>query len=218
MRGGKTQRTKPCGTRRGNRANLVASVCLSVVLLHKVQTRDLSWKCFSFRRSPASARSKGVGLRPLVCWDCGIESHRGHGCRECCVLSGRGLCDELITHPEESYRLWCVVVCDLETSWMRRPWPTGGSCAINKSFLSPSLELLIRNVCGENGIIIIIIVHFPHVTAVQPVLTTAPGLTHQALLILCSAKNLPTVRRVLSVDVLCVRMDRARRTVNLATA
>jgi len=32
------------------------------------------------------------------------------------VLSGRGLCDELITRPEESYRLWCVVVCDLETS------------------------------------------------------------------------------------------------------
>jgi len=29
-------------------------------------------------------------------------------------LSGRGLCDELITRPEESYRLWCVVVCDLE--------------------------------------------------------------------------------------------------------
>jgi len=24
-------------------------------------------------------------------------------CCECCVLSGRGLCDELITHPEESY-------------------------------------------------------------------------------------------------------------------
>ena len=30
------------------------------------------------------------------------------------MLSGRGLCDELITHPEESYRLCCVVVCDLE--------------------------------------------------------------------------------------------------------
>jgi len=29
------------------------------------------------------------------------------------VLSGRGLCDELITRPEESYRLWCVVLCDL---------------------------------------------------------------------------------------------------------
>jgi len=31
-------------------------------------------------------------------------------------LSGRGLCDELITCPEESYRLCCVLVCDLETS------------------------------------------------------------------------------------------------------
>ena len=37
-------------------------------------------------------------------------------CCECCVLSGRGLCDELITRPEESYRLWCVDVCDLETT------------------------------------------------------------------------------------------------------
>ena len=37
-------------------------------------------------------------------------------CFECCVLSGRGLCDELITRPEESYRLWRVVVCDQETS------------------------------------------------------------------------------------------------------
>ena len=36
-------------------------------------------------------------------------------CCKCCVLSGRGLCDELITCPEESYRLWRVVVCDLET-------------------------------------------------------------------------------------------------------
>jgi len=32
------------------------------------------------------------------------------------VSSGRGLCDELITRPEESYRLWCVTVCDLETT------------------------------------------------------------------------------------------------------
>jgi len=37
-------------------------------------------------------------------------------CCECCVLSGRGLCDEQITRPEESYRLWRVVVCDHETS------------------------------------------------------------------------------------------------------
>jgi hypothetical protein len=31
-------------------------------------------------------------------------------CCECCVLSGRGLCDGLITRPEESYRVSCVSV------------------------------------------------------------------------------------------------------------
>ena len=43
-------------------------------------------------------------------------------CCECCVLSGRSLCDELITRPEESYRLCCVVVCDIETSRMGAPY------------------------------------------------------------------------------------------------
>ena len=43
-------------------------------------------------------------------------------CCECRALSGRGLCDELITRPEESYRLWCVVVCDLETSRICAPY------------------------------------------------------------------------------------------------
>jgi hypothetical protein len=53
-------------------------------------------------------------------------------CRECWVLSGRGLCDELTTRPEESYRLRCVVVCDLETSRMRTPWPALGRSATVK--------------------------------------------------------------------------------------
>ena len=44
-------------------------------------------------------------------------------CCECCVLSGRGLCDELITRPEESYRLWRVVVCDQENSRISRLKP-----------------------------------------------------------------------------------------------
>ena len=43
-------------------------------------------------------------------------------CCECRVLSGCGLCDELITRPEESYRLWYVVVCDLETSSIGAPY------------------------------------------------------------------------------------------------
>jgi len=38
------------------------------------------------------------------------------------VLSGRGLCDELITRPEESYRLCCVDACDLETSGIGAPY------------------------------------------------------------------------------------------------
>jgi hypothetical protein len=29
---------------------------------------------------------------------------------ECCVLSGRGLCDGPMPHPEEFYRVWCVSV------------------------------------------------------------------------------------------------------------
>jgi hypothetical protein len=37
-------------------------------------------------------------------------------CWECCVLSGKGLCDELITRPEESYQLWCVIICDVGTT------------------------------------------------------------------------------------------------------
>ena len=43
-------------------------------------------------------------------------------CCECRVLSGRCLCDELVTRPEESYRLCCVVVCDLETSRIGAPY------------------------------------------------------------------------------------------------
>jgi hypothetical protein len=42
-------------------------------------------------------------------------------CCECRVLSGRSLCNELITRPEESYQLWCVV-CDLETSRIGAPY------------------------------------------------------------------------------------------------
>ena len=38
------------------------------------------------------------------------------------MFSGRVLCDELITRPEESYRLCCVVVCDLERSRMGAPY------------------------------------------------------------------------------------------------
>ena len=63
---------------------------------------------------PVAARFKAwvCGRSPAVI----VGSNPAGGMNVCCVLSGRGLCDELITGVEESYRMWCVVVCDLETS------------------------------------------------------------------------------------------------------
>jgi hypothetical protein len=59
-------------------------------------------------------------------------------CWEYCVLSGRGLCVELITSPEEPYRPWCAVVCDLETSRMRKPWPALGRNATGQFCFLPT--------------------------------------------------------------------------------
>ena len=55
------------------------------------------------RRGSAAARLLGLRVRiPPEEWM--------SVCCDCCGLSGRGLCDGLITRPEESYRLWCVWV------------------------------------------------------------------------------------------------------------
>ena len=59
---------------------------------------------------PVTARSKArVCGRPLA----GIVGSKPAGAWmsvycECCVLSGTGPCPVLITHLEESYRVWCV--------------------------------------------------------------------------------------------------------------
>jgi len=37
-------------------------------------------------------------------------------------IYGAPILDLLITRPEESYRMWCVVVCDLETSRIGAPY------------------------------------------------------------------------------------------------
>jgi len=59
-------------------------------------------------------------------------------CCECCVLSGRGVCDGLITRPEESYRLWRVVVRNLKLEEAKAHyWPventTTMGCSIRKT-------------------------------------------------------------------------------------
>ena len=56
-------------------------------------------------------------------------------CCACCMLSGRGLCDGLITRPGESYRLWRVFVCDQETSKTRRLKPATGLRKYNQNGL-----------------------------------------------------------------------------------
>ena len=79
------------------------------------------WPC-SLRRSSAVARLLRSWVRiPPGAWMFVVS-----------IVCCRSLRDERITSPEESCRLWWVVVCDLGTSWMNRRWPKGGSCAKNK--------------------------------------------------------------------------------------
>ena len=88
------------------------------------------WGCRS--QWPPGLRRRSTVARLLRSWVRIPPEAWMSVCCECCVLLGRGLCDEMITRPEESYRLWCVVVCDLETSTMRRPWPALGRSATEK--------------------------------------------------------------------------------------
>jgi hypothetical protein len=62
-------------------------------------------------------------------------------CCECCV-SGRCLCDKLITRPEESYRQWCVVVCDLENLKNEEDMTRAGSQRHSKKLNSHSMKWL----------------------------------------------------------------------------
>jgi len=76
--------------------------------------------CVCRSQWPRGLRRRSAAARLLRSWVQILPGAWMFVCCECCVLSG-SLCEELITCPGESYRLWCVVVCDLETSRMRRP-------------------------------------------------------------------------------------------------
>ena len=115
----------------------------STVIIHKCRSQ---W--------PRGLRRRSAALRLLRSWVWIPQGAWMFVCCECCVLSGRGFCDELITRPEESYRLWCVVVCDLETSRMRRPWPALGRSATAKKKFLPLLwrhQIMIINTKSRNG-------------------------------------------------------------------
>jgi hypothetical protein len=103
--------------------------------------------CLSHSQWPHGLRCRSVAACVLRLWD-QIPPEAGmFVCWACCVLSDRGLCDELITHSQESYWLWCVVVCDLETTWIRRLWPTGGCCAKKKHIIINDRDSLTQQPC-----------------------------------------------------------------------
>jgi hypothetical protein len=85
---------------------------------------NLDWLLSEYCRSqwPRGLRCGSPVARLLRLWVRIPSGAWRFVCCECCVLSSRGLYDELITCPVESYRMWCVVGCDLET-W---PKPTQG--------------------------------------------------------------------------------------------
>ena len=83
----------------------------NAIMCHKKANRRSQWPRGIRRRSTAAHLLRSWVRIPPGAWM--------SLCCECCVLSGRSLCDDLVTRPEESYRLWCVAVCDIETSSMR---------------------------------------------------------------------------------------------------
>jgi len=71
---------------------------------------------------------------------------------ECCVLSGRGLCDGLITRTEESYRLWCAagrrlkqcsILFSAARHWLVSAIMSLGTCLSNQK----TSTALVRDLC-----------------------------------------------------------------------
>ena len=117
------------------------------ILSNKIR---VDYKEYSRSQWPRSLRRRSASARLLRSW---VRIPLGDWvffCCECCVLSGRVLGDELITRPEESNRLWCVVVCDLETSRMWRPWPALGCSATGNNTNASAATATTKTVTKTN--------------------------------------------------------------------
>jgi hypothetical protein len=112
--------------------NHIGLLYRQVIFLHINHTDNyLNKDMLNVKRPPipVPATSKGVGLRPFACWDCGFETHRGHGSASlmsvvCCQVeevsaSGWSLVE---SGPTE----FGVSEYDREASIMRSPGPLGG--------------------------------------------------------------------------------------------
>ena len=58
------------------RTEFVYIVTIDLVMLHIETIHIYFWNYTEY----VSTLCGSVGLRPLVCWNCGFESHRGHRC------------------------------------------------------------------------------------------------------------------------------------------
>ena len=99
-----------------------------IIVLYILVCRSQWPRCLRCRSMAARLLKSWVRIPPRACMSV---------CCECCVLSGRGLCKELITRPEESYRKWCGV-CDLGKNKPRewgRSRPTRGLSRQEKEIL-----------------------------------------------------------------------------------
>ena len=112
--------TKNIRSQRQERSLLVHKSVKGQFCSHTLNCSQFSFTNPSKCRSqwPRGLRSRSATALLLRLW---VRVPPGAWMFVCYLLSDRGLCDELITRSEESYRLWCVIVCDLETSCMRRP-------------------------------------------------------------------------------------------------
>jgi len=121
--------------RQSNNGEVTIYICSNNYAIKPTKSTVSKLFCFliililSRSQWPHGLRRRSTAARLQRLW---VRIPPGAWVSVCCELSGGGLCDKLITRPEESYRLWCVVVCDLETSRMRRPWPALGRSATGK--------------------------------------------------------------------------------------
>jgi hypothetical protein len=116
-----------------NIAHCGSSSVLSVLYILK---RRFQW--------PRGVRSRSAATRLLRLWVRIPTESWMSVVRVVCCQSDRGLSEGLINPAVWSYRLWRVVVCDLETTWMRRSWPTGGAVPQKQTSNHPSTVLFLN--------------------------------------------------------------------------
>jgi hypothetical protein len=88
----------------------------------------------------AAARLLGLGARMPLGARMSFSS-------QCCVLSGRGLCVWLITRPEESFRVWCVMNVMVKPRQRRGPGPAGAVASWKNR-----TDCLVLQMCNDVGI------------------------------------------------------------------